>query len=426
MLLKETCLALQYGILRYVPFGWKKYFRDEYNATSRFLYPTNELATSYPGQYDWESYRIVIHEDGRIVGVDDDDFDNRLILTKADITQYKFDLKKFRREICESFGLQVDQSEIGRWDRAIPWGKWEAEKGRTFHVSLLLTNFTQNFNEKLFSYLLQRQGQGEILFTPTRRYWTDNVEELARKNKALLIPLDEVLQMENDQLTPTSDWEKYLTAFCKMIEMDLPSSLKKKQSEFVLAKRGYWIYRFDETETIIDGAASGPAFIQFLLQNPDVEFHAEQLWRNVMGINLSKHSAHFENTFDNQTDFQSIGADNIIDAKAKKEYENRLRELAQERRQAESDKNFSALDKIEEEFETIRSVLESNCGGFRSPKKLGDPALKFRDRIRRGINSFIEHVTSNDTVGGRYLKNTIKKGIFMKYSPSRKIDWIFS
>ncbi|MDR1268710.1 MAG: hypothetical protein LBK82_04230 [Planctomycetaceae bacterium] len=89
------------------------------------------------------------------------------------------------------------------------------------------------------------------------------------------------------------------------------------------------------------------------------------------------------------------GADSILDAEAQKSYEKRLQELATERLEAEKDKN------------------------------LGDPVILLRDRIRRVINTFIDQVSSNDSIGGQYLKNSIRRGVFMKYSPSQEIGWVY-
>jgi hypothetical protein len=55
------------------------------------------------------------------------------------------------------------------------------------------------------------------------------------------------------------------------------------------------------------------------------------------------------------------------------------------------------------------------------PKNLSDPVILLRDRIRRVINTFIDPVLSNDSIGGQYLKNSIRRGVFMKYSPSQEI-----
>ncbi len=114
MQLKHFCRPLQWGILHHVLLQWRRCFRDEYDFMSRYLFPTDELATDYPGKdVPWDQgYRVVIHKNGTIVGIDDEDCYNRLTFTKADIIKYRFDLKMFRRETSDCLGLKPDTDEI--------------------------------------------------------------------------------------------------------------------------------------------------------------------------------------------------------------------------------------------------------------------------------------------------------------------------
>ncbi len=432
MQLKHFCRPLQWEILLHVMLQWRRCFRDEYDFMSRFLFPTDELATDYPGKdVPWDQgYRVVIHKNGTIVGIDDEDCYNRLTLTKADIIKYRFDLKMFRRETGGCLGLKPDIGEIDPKNRVIPWGHWEPEKGAAFPVKLLLFHFREHFKEKMFELILNRQSAGEIILTPTREDWKDGIEELARKHKLLLVPLDEILQMEDGKLQPTPEWDEYLAAFCTMVERDLPSKFQRKMPEFMLAKRGAWVFRFDTTESIVDGNLIGPPFVHFLLQHPNEEFHVEKLWQDVMGNPSAVPKTHVEAAFaDDETDLPNSllgGADDVLDAEAKKAYETRLKELSEERQEAEASKDDAELDRINGEFEMIHRALLEAGGGIHQPKKLGDPAIKLRDRIRKGIDVFIEQVAGKDSTGAKYLKNTIKKGMFVAYSPSMEIDWKFS
>jgi hypothetical protein len=285
-----------------------------------------------------------------------------------------------------------------------------------------------DFRSQILERILRRKGAGEILMTPSRHEWKNGLEEMARENKVLLISLNEIVQMENDKLLPTQEWEEYMTAFCKIVEMDLPLQSKKKTPEYLLAKRGSWVFRYGNSETVVGGDLLGPAFVQFLLQHPNEEFHVEKLWFSVMGNPAN--SIHTEHSFaDEGTDLPDSllgGADTILDADAKNSYEKRLRELATERLEAEQDKNLAKLDQIDKEFEFIRKMLEGDGSSKHQPKNLGDPVILLRDRIRRMINNFIDQVSSNDSISGQYLKNSLRRGIFMKYSPSQEIGWEFS
>jgi hypothetical protein len=425
MRLKKYCIPLSSAIFSHVMIHWKNRLQEELEFLSRFLYPTDELATHYP-ETIWTSFRVVTRRSGKIIGIDLDDSTNRIELTKADIIKYRFDLKQFRREMCESFGLTPSTEEIVKFSRTISWGTWEPSKGISFPITLLLPN--EDFREKIFERILRRKTACEIIITPTRLEWDNHIEEMARENKILLISLDEIVQMENDKLLPTQEWEEYMMAFCKMVETDLPLQSKKKKPEYLLAKRGSWVFRYGNVETVVAGDLVGPAFVQFLLQHPNEEFHVEKLWFSVMGNPTN--SIHTEHPFaGEETDLPDSllgGADHILDADAKKSYEKRLHELATERIEAEQDKNLAKLDQIDKEFEFIRKMLEGNGSSQHQPKNLGDQNIRLRDRIRKGIELFIDQVASNDWSGGQYLKNTIKKGMFLEYAPSQQLDWKFS
>jgi hypothetical protein len=71
-------------------------------------------------------------------------------------------------------------------------------------------------------------------------------------------------------------------------------------------------------------------------------------------------------------------------------------------------------------------MLERDGSDKHQPKNLGDQSIRLRDRIRRVINIFIDQASRNDSIGGQYLKNTIKKGIFWEYLSNQQIDWKFS
>ena len=428
MRLKNFCVPFQWGYLFYIMCEWKQHLGEEFQLLSDFLLPTNDLAPRHPGNAAsiWQEMKVQVKPNGQIIGAIDRS-KLRVELAKADILIHKFDLRRFRKEMCENFGLIPQSGEIDQYERTVPWGFWEPEKGARFPITLFMGLYGRSLRDRLMEVALNRETAGEIILTANRREWKGDVPDIARRHNLLLVPFDEIIQMEDGKLLPTPEWDEYLTAFCKMVEMDLPSQFQRKAPEFMLAKRGAWVFRFDKKETIAGADWPGPAFVQFLLQNPGAEFHVEKLWQAVMG---SPSGTHFEHAFadDGIAMPESLlgGADEVLDAEAKAAYEKRLRELSEERQKAKADRDAATLERIEVEFEAIRTTLESSGGGLHRPKKLGDPSVKLRDRIRRGINVFLDHVSDHDPEGGQYLRNTIKKGVFMQYSPSRKIDWNLS
>ena len=65
---------------------------------------------------------------------------------------------------------------------------------------------------------------GEILITPTRRLWQQQLRDTACRQKMLLVPLTEVLVAGGDGFEATDSWEEYLRAFCQMVKATFPSN----------------------------------------------------------------------------------------------------------------------------------------------------------------------------------------------------------
>jgi hypothetical protein len=424
MRLTNTSIALQLGLVRGITAIWKTFCKEEYELMSRFLYPTNDLACSYPGRYEWETYRVVIHQDGRIVGIDDEDYDNRLILTKSDIIEHKLDLKMFREEMCAGLGLKPDIQEIGHWDRIIPWGTWEPEKGVHFSVSLSLTNFSEDFKGRFLTFVLEHQGVGNIVLTPTRGEWEGNIEELARKNKVLLVPLSDILQMEKNRITATPEWNEYLVAFCKMVERDLPSTLRQKPLGNLFAKRGEWLLRFSGKEISLNGDLQGPAFVQRLMMKPHQEVHVEQLWKEVFGDGTGNVSKITTETSEEWNSFLSSGEE-VVDMTGRAEYQKRLLELKRDRLAATMAHDDAWLERISHETETISTQLQKIVDGKGRVRMLGNEHDRLRKRISKNITKMIDIISRNHHDLAEHFRKFVEMGEYMVYRPPEFVEWSF-
>jgi hypothetical protein len=421
MRLKKYCVPLSAAILSHVMIHWKNRLQEELEFLSRFLYPTDELAAYYPETL-WTSFRVVTRPSGKIIGIDADDSTNRIKLTKADIIKYRFDLKQFRREMCESFGLNPSTEEIVKFSRKISWGTWEPSKGTSFPVTLLFPN--DDFREQVFERMLRRKTAGEIIISPTRREWDHSLEEMARENKVLLISLDEIVQMENDKLLPTQEWEEYMTAFCKMVEMDLPSRLHQKPLGNLFAKRGEWLLRFSGKEISLNGHLQGPAFVQRLMMKPHQEVHVEQLWKEVFGDVSGNVSKIAIETSEEWNSFLSSGEE-VVDMTGRAEYQKRLIQLKHDRADAMMDHDAAWLERINQETETISTQLQKIVDGKGKVRMLGNERDRLRLRIRKNITKMIDIISRNHKELAEHFQKYIEMGEYLVYQPPEPIEWSF-
>ncbi|MDR2441873.1 MAG: hypothetical protein LBE12_21165, partial [Planctomycetaceae bacterium] len=385
------------------------------------LYPTDELAAYYPETL-WTEFRVVTRRSGKMIGIDVNDSTNRIELTKADIIKYRFDVKQFRREMCESFGLNPSTEEIVKFSRTISWGTWEPSKGISFPITLLLPG--DDFRGQILERILRRKGAGEILMTPSRHEWNNGLEEMARENKVLLISLNEIVQMENDKLLPTQEWEEYMAAFCNMVEMDLPSRLHQQPVGNLFAKRGEWLLRFSGQEISLNGHLQGPAFVQRLMMKPHQEVHVEQLWKEVFGDGNGNVSKIATETSEEWNSFLSSGEE-VVDMTGRAEYQKRLIQLKHDRADAIMDNDAAWLERINQETETISTQLQKIVDGKGRVRMLGNERDRLRLRIRKNITKMIDIISRNHKELAEHFQKYIEMGEYLVYQPSEPIEWLF-
>jgi hypothetical protein len=308
-------------------------------------------------------------------------------------------------------------------DHVIPWGTWEPEKGMAFPVTFYMFYFGDRFKEATFERMLDRQS-AEIILTPPRKHWKDDIEELARKHKMLFVSLDEILQMENGKFLPTPEWDEYLTAFCKMVERDLPSRLRNQPERNLFAKRGEWTFHFSGKDMTLNGNLQGPAFIRRLMMTPHQEIHVEQLWKDVFG-NGEGNFAQIESGAEEGWDSFLSSGDDILDATGKADYQKRLLQLNRDRAAAESANDTAWLERINEETEAISTLLLKAVDGKGRPRKVGNERDRLRKRISKNITKSIELIARSHRELGDHLKMFVGMGEYMSYRPSESIQWSF-
>jgi len=421
MTLIHLCKMICNRHLRYdVMKEWQTTLQEEFEPLRPYFRPMDRLAQMYPGKNEYQRYRIVIHRDGSIVGIDDEDDMDRISLTRSDIVLYEFDLDLFRRSLCDVLGIHYSGIPLTEFVRAVPVGTWEAEKSARFPVHLLLPG-AFNLRDKVFERIVEKTDFGEILLMPPRRQWDDIIVRTAQRNNILLVPLDEVIHLENGKIQATPEWGEYLTAFCKMVDVALPSRYRKVVHDYIFARRdGTWFCQFGETTSTLDPDLLGPSFIQYLLKYPNRPIPVRELWGEVMGRGRRRKKA--ESDFV-ETASALFDGDAMLDREAKENYRNRLRELARCRAVAEANNDCGELDRINTELEMIQSVLKSAHGLGGRTVKIGSDVLKLRDRIRHAIGVVIKRLGKNNPNVADYLKKSITSGVAFQYSSSEGGRW---
>jgi len=425
MRLKNICVPIQWGCLRYIKREWEKLLKDEFDSLADFLLPTNDLANRHPGTEAsyWQELKVQVKPDGRVIGAPDRSR-IRIELTTADILIHKFDFCRFRKEMCNGFGLMPQTGEIDQREQTVPWGFWEPEKGARFPITLIQGWYGRTLRDRLMETALNREAAGEIILTGNRNEWKEDVPDIARKHKLLLVPLDDIIQIEDSKFLPTPEWNEYLTAFCKMVEMDLPSSLRDKQPGNLFAKRGEWLCRFSGKDVTLNGKLQGPAFIRRLMMTPHQEVHVEQLWKEVFGTG-KENFAQIESGAEGEWDSFLSSGDDVLDAEGKADYQKRLLQLNRERAEAESANDDAWLERIDGETEAISTQLDKSVDGKGRARKVGDEQDRLRKRISRNITFFLNKIQKEHRELSDHLEQSVVLGEHMSYRPNKKVEWSF-
>lgn len=126
------------------------------------------------------------------------------------------------------------------------------------------------------------------------------------------------------------------------------------------------------------------------------------------------------------TDFTGLLVENgqeVIDAKARKEYMGRVRDLQEEINNADRDNDIARLQKLEEEYDKLLQHLGAAIGADGKSRKFQRSTDKARSAVTQRIKSAIKKITEVHPVLGNHLQRTIKTGMYCAYLPEQETDW---
>jgi len=213
---------------------WQGLARDGFCVVEPLLHPRDETLFTFPNPDPFGMpLTIVHHQDGQIVAVDREDPSYRLELEAEDVVPYELHLPALRRAIRGPLGLETARTTVPPSTRDVLLGYWEPQKAARFPVRLLLPYGRRQLEELVHRRIAAGGSTGEILLTPTRRLWDQQLLETEHRPKMLpkilLAPLSEVLAANGNGLDATESWEEYLRAFCQMVRATFPSSYLRKR-----------------------------------------------------------------------------------------------------------------------------------------------------------------------------------------------------
>lgn len=118
------------------------------------------------------------------------------------------------------------------------------------------------------------------------------------------------------------------------------------------------------------------------------------------------------------------GTGPLIDQQARRDYEDRLRDLHADIADAEHHNDIGRLERAQAEFDEIVATLSAALGLGGRDRKAGAAAEKARSAVTWRIRAAIKKVEEAHPAAGRHLRNAVKTGGFCRYDPETDAVWI--
>jgi TolB-like protein/Tfp pilus assembly protein PilF len=180
----------------------------------------------------------------------------------------------------------------------------------------------------------------------------------------------------------------------------IKDSFQQLPSSF-LFKVDVWELNF-KNQSITLKDAKGFHDIHKLLSQPLQEFHCLDLMGSAVDEGISTES---------------------IDAKSKREYMGRIKELQMEIDEAEEMNQFEKISSLREEYDTLLDHLSKSLGLSGKTRKVGSTVEKARSAVTWRIRNAIKKIDKVHPALGIHLSKSIKTGTNCSYRPEVTINW---
>jgi predicted ATPase len=116
----------------------------------------------------------------------------------------------------------------------------------------------------------------------------------------------------------------------------------------------------------------------------------------------------------------------LIDAQARRQYEERIRELQADIEDAEHDNDFARAYRSQVELDAIIDHLTAALGHGNKLRRGADTTEKARSAVTHRVRATVRQLDKLHPNLGRHLANSIKTGTYCSYQPERATSWRIS
>ena len=121
----------------------------------------------------------------------------------------------------------------------------------------------------------------------------------------------------------------------------------------------------------------------------------------------------------------TMGADEVLDATARRRYKERLVDLDEEIAEAEGWSDPHRAERARAEREALLDELAAATGLSGRPRRLGDQSERARKAVTARIRDIIDRIERVHPALAAHLRHSVTTGAYCAYSPPARIDWVF-
>lgn len=177
----------------------------------------------------------------------------------------------------------------------------------------------------------------------------------------------------------------------------------RNRSNMFQRKGDLWEFSY-ANQTVMVQNLKGFSDIVLLMQRPEEEIHCSELIGSVVV---------------NEKGFE------LIDQKAKKDYQKKILELQEDIGHAEKSNDYVNVARLQNEYDQILEHLSSSLGLAGKARKSATQIDKARSAVTWRIRNSIKKLEEYHPTLAKHLSLSIKTGTFCSYKPETPTDWLF-
>jgi len=113
----------------------------------------------------------------------------------------------------------------------------------------------------------------------------------------------------------------------------------------------------------------------------------------------------------------------VLDARARREYEQRIQGLQEELAEAEAHNDFGRAEKAGAELDALTEQLAAAFGLGGRERALGSSAERARSTVGWRIRSALKRIENAHPRLGKHLRTSVQTGTYLTYSPPSPLEW---